>query len=63
MMFGETVLFKMPKAEYRTGMIVDEVDVDGVSMPVVQDHIDSSYPVHPDNIEDTGNGKWGEDDE
>jgi hypothetical protein len=54
----ETILFKLPKAEYRTGKVVDEVVVDGVEMPVVEDHIGIEYPVHPQNVEDDDNQKW-----
>lgn len=55
---GNTILFKLPKAEYRTGCVIGNSQYDGVKMPIVRDYTDSEYPVHSENIKDVGNEKW-----
>lgn len=51
---GDTIDFDMPGTdEFRTGRVDGFTVVEGTRMPVVTDHQDSTYPVHPANITDT----------
>lgn len=53
-MIGDTIDFTMPGTdEFRTGRVESFTIHDGTRMPVVTDHRDIEYPVHPANITDT----------
>lgn len=53
-----TIVFQLPKAEERVGEVVGAIDRGGVQMPLVRDHRDKEYPVHPDNVLDVEEARW-----
>lgn len=53
MKVGDTIDFTMPGTdEFRTGRVEEFMIHEGTRMPVITDHRDSQYPVHPANITD-----------